>query len=983
MDGLLLRRPVQRVLNAFRRHRLGHRCRRSAAPCDAGVLNAFRRHRLGHALRPATDVRCVVCSTPFGVTDLVTRRQRRALETGLECSTPFGVTDLVTAITRAARSRPATSAQRLSASQTWSPAAWPRAARVVECSTPFGVTDLVTGQSRPRSVLAAEVLNAFRRHRLGHQRVNEPPAQRGGSAQRLSASQTWSPVAAPPDVGAGTVLNAFRRHRLGHADAQVLHGDAVGCAQRLSASQTWSLADRGTRGSGRRVLNAFRRHRLGHEQHAGDHRHARPVLNAFRRHRLGHRATARGSAAHRSCSTPFGVTDLVTRSIGPASGSPEEVLNASRRHRLGHGRSRGQSGAAQRVLNASRRHRLGHPSGRVRAIGVRCSTPLGVTDLVTDVRADAHAAGSVCSTPLGVTDLVTPLDGPSTAAPTGAQRLSASQTWSRVVADGSRGELMCSTPLGVTDLVTAGPCSLDRVLRGCSTPLGVTDLVTPSERRAAAGGMCSTPLGVTDLVTTFGDAAGCRKTCAQRLSASQTWSQRCGRFLEQGRRVLNASRRHRLGHSSAVADTGTWTLCSTPLGVTDLVTPTRPARLRRGPSAQRLSASQTWSRRLRRRLEVRAGRCSTPLGVTDLVTASPSRLSATLSACSTPLGVTDLVTLWRGSMPAAGGCSTPLGVTDLVTRRQMRHQSTQRLCSTPLGVTDLVTGSAPALAMIAWSVLNASRRHRLGHPVGLGRRRGRFHRAQRLSASQTWSRCSAMRPGSTGRQVLNASRRHRLGHACRSTGSLAIEQCSTPLGVTDLVTTQLTGGMSPRRGAQRLSASQTWSLVPTTVDGSPSSMVLNASRRHRLGHLHEPIVEPALQGVLNASRRHRLGHTAAMRRSSGGWYRCSTPLGVTDLVTQRTAGRSRRRAKVLNASRRHRLGHASRGASGRRGSGSAQRLSASQTWSRRSRGDTQGRREVLNASRRHRLGHAANARVGRDVDEGAQRLSASQTWSRA
>ena len=108
----------------------------------------------------------------------------------------------------------------------------------------------------------------------------------------------------------------------------------------------------------------------------------------------------------------------------------------------------------------------------------------------------------MCSTPLGVTDLVTVIS-PSDA-----------EIWTR-----------CSTPLGVTDLVTpAGSGSAGGQCQ-CSTPLGVTDLVTPLEPRwlLATGERCSTPLGVTDLVT-HADSFLVHAIGAQRLSASQTWS---------------------------------------------------------------------------------------------------------------------------------------------------------------------------------------------------------------------------------------------------------------------------------------------------------------------------------------------------------------------------------------------------------------------------------------------------------------------------
>src|SRR5262249_28354067 len=107
--------------------------------------------------------------------------------------------------------------------------------------------------------------------------------------------------------------------------------------------------------------------------------------------------------------------------------------------------------------------------------------------------------------------------------------------------------------------------------------------------------------------------------CAQRLSASQTWSRGRGQRPAHLPDVLNASRRHRLGHASMAATKAADVLCSTPLGVTDLVTSASWCRRSTTSSAQRLSASQTWSPELRE-ISSRIIKCSTPLGVTDLVT---------------------------------------------------------------------------------------------------------------------------------------------------------------------------------------------------------------------------------------------------------------------------------------------------------------------------------------------------------------------------
>ncbi len=328
--------------------------------------------------------------------------------------------------------------------------------------------------------------------------------------------------------------------------------------------------------------------------------------------------------------------------------------------------------------------------------------------------------------------------------------------------------------------------------------------------------MCSTPLGVTDLVTP--DPAVDVPSDSSVLNASRRHRlghARCRRDLHRRRAVLNASRRHRLGHVRAGGSRIGAGACSTPLGVTDLVT--RPASRRSRPqmSAQRLSASQTWSRRERPRPRRRPDECSTPLGVTDLVTTAHCAVG---------------------------------------------HRC--RECSTPLGVTDLVTRSARA-GRSAVGVLNASRRHRLGHD-------------RDVIAAFAASR------------VLNASRRHRLGHAADGGDAGLGPWCSTPLGVTDLVTSQPAAG--PARSGGVLNASRRHRLghAPGPRRRTPPGRVLNASRRHRLGHPWATAGRHVGRRVLNASRRHRLGHQADAAGAVRRPYECSTPLGVTDLVTART-----------------------------------------------------------------------------------------------
>ena len=204
-------------------------------------------------------------------------------------------------------------------------------------------------------------------------------------AQRLSASQTWSPMGgAYIRTNDGGVLNASRRHRLGHLETGGENQAATECSTPLG------VTDLVTRGHGPDQLSE-----------------GGCVLNASRRHRLGH-ATGRGNAGKPEvCSTPLGVTDLVTRpaencsdwfrSAQRLSASQTWSLRLQRRCRL-----------LSRVLNASRRHRLGHHSAATCCACLACAQRLSASQTWSlPGRADSRSAASC------------------------AQRLSASQTWSR------------------------------------------------------------------------------------------------------------------------------------------------------------------------------------------------------------------------------------------------------------------------------------------------------------------------------------------------------------------------------------------------------------------------------------------------------------------------------------------------------------------------------------------------------------------------
>ena len=228
------------------------------------------------------------------------------------------------------------------------------------CSTPEGVIVLVTRRRRQAPVQI--LLNARRRHRLGHTRpgstscwataAQRPKASSSRSlrrlgadnsppdrpAQRPKASSSWSPIPASRLRHHRVhLLNARRRHRLGHHVAGRVHGrpDDLLNARRRHRLRHSLLNDDGS--SRPRLLNARRRHRLGH---------AVPPPWRPRRSRSAQRPKASSSwsrdGASRStgdpaaCSTPEGVIVLVTRGRTVLRGAILELLNARRRHRLDH-----------------------------------------------------------------------------------------------------------------------------------------------------------------------------------------------------------------------------------------------------------------------------------------------------------------------------------------------------------------------------------------------------------------------------------------------------------------------------------------------------------------------------------------------------------------------------------------------------------------------------------------------------------------------
>ena len=195
-------------------------------------------------------------------------------------------------------------------------------------------------RSVERVPTGVRVLNAFRHHRGGHVDGALAIAADDACAQRLSASQRSTAIAADsrrsPD---GDVLNAFRHHRGGHARAR-RRSDRASGAQRLSASQRWASCSAVARHPS--ACRCAQRLSASQRWAAGRVARVRPpydVLNAFRHQEVGIRPGP-SVAASTECSTPFGITEVGMLASWSTGDYARHVLNAFRHHRGRHGTAR-------------------------------------------------------------------------------------------------------------------------------------------------------------------------------------------------------------------------------------------------------------------------------------------------------------------------------------------------------------------------------------------------------------------------------------------------------------------------------------------------------------------------------------------------------------------------------------------------------------------------------------------------------------------
>ena len=143
----------------------------------------------------------------------------------------------------------------------------------------------------------------------------------------------------------------------------------------------------------------------------------------------------------------------------------------------------------------------------------------------------------------------------------------------------TRRDVVCSTPCGITEVITSGrrPDRASALVR-CSTPCGITEVITSVAVESTPRGIrCSTPGGITEVITV---------------------GQSGGLGLNLGSSVLNALRHHGGHHPNGVVrGRDAWVRCSTPCGITEVITGPAAAWTDSGrPCAQRLAASRRSSR---------------------------------------------------------------------------------------------------------------------------------------------------------------------------------------------------------------------------------------------------------------------------------------------------------------------------------------------------------------------------------------------------
>ena len=304
-----------------------------------------------------------------------------------------------------------------------------------------------------------------------------------------------------------------------------------------------------------------------------------------------------------------------------------------------------------------------------------------------------------------------------------------------------------------------------------------------------------------------------RRSCAQRLSASQISALDLDVQGLAQHEVLNAFRHHRFPHRVAPPAKAS---CSSVLNA---------FRHHRFPHTWHADRSPD------------SVRCSTPFGITDFRTRELDKLS------DWRIGVLNAFRHHRfphvdgdGYLKADILCSTPFGITDFRTSPYSFGPLDLTECSTPFGITDFRTIRQLCLFSMLW-------------------------RAQRLSASQISARFR-LDPGPNPNTVCSTP----FGITDFRTvpngqGPLEVLLCSTPFGITDFRTR-----FAYPSGSSYPSCSTPFGITDfrTVLRACISKLrtrVLNAFRHHRFPHFPARNGNHALD-VLNAFRHHRFPHSS-------------------------------------------------------------------------------------------------------------------------
>ena len=224
-------------------------------------------------------------------------------------------------------------------------------------------------------------------------------------------------------------------------------------------------------------------------------------------------------------------------------------------------------------------------------------------------------------------------------------------------------------------------------------------------------------------------------------------------------------------------------------------------------------------------------------------------------------------------------CSTPCGITEVITHTPLPVGELLERCSTPCGITEVITSP------------------RRSTPI-------RFSCAQRLAASRRSSRhllASTIRAASCA-QRLAASRRS--SPAVAYPGGTVAPWCSTPCGITEVITALIEAITTLQGSAQRLAASRRSSRQAPQGD-LRRDQVLNALRHHGGHHKSCGSGSLTLMVVLNALRHHGGHHRARSRSRGHSRAACSTPCGITEVITRPGRCDARHLDLVLNALRHH------------------------------------------------------------------------------